>query len=233
MNDREDHAALAATGLVKTYRSGSETIEVLRGTCLELKRGEIVAIVGPSGSGKSTLLHVLGALDRPDRGTVTVDGVEVFSAGDDEVARLRNLKFGFVFQFHHLLSELTALENVMMPCMIAGLDVKESTRRAREMLITETGLVGRLDHRPRELSGGEQQRVAVARALVMKPSVVLADEPSGNLDPDSSRALHKLILDLRERHGQSFVIVTHNMELAGHADRVLKLFDGVLEEIKI
>ncbi|MFZ1946859.1 MAG: ABC transporter ATP-binding protein [bacterium] len=233
MNDTDREIALTASGLVKTYRSGCEIIEVLRGTCVDLGRGEIVAIVGPSGSGKSTLLHVLGALDRPDRGSVTVDGVSVFSTSDAEAARLRNLKFGFVFQFHHLLSELTALENVMMPCMIAGLDVKESASRAREMLIDETGLVGRLDHRPRELSGGEQQRVAVARALVMNPSVVLADEPSGNLDPDSSRALHKLILDLRERHRQSFVIVTHNMELAGRADRVLKLFDGVLEEIKI
>ena len=233
MNDTDREIALTASGLVKTYRSGSEIIEVLRGTCVDLLRGEIVAIVGPSGSGKSTLLHVLGALDRPDRGSVTVDGISVFSTSDAEAARLRNLKFGFVFQFHHLLSELTALENVMMPCMIAGLDVKESACRAREMLIAETGLVGRLDHRPRELSGGEQQRVAVARALVMNPSVVLADEPSGNLDPDSSRALHKLILNLRERHRQSFVIVTHNMELAGHADRVLKLFDGVLEEIKI
>lgn len=233
MNDGDGGAVLTARGVVKTYASGRETIHVLKGVDLELGRGEIVAIVGPSGVGKSTLLHILGALDRPNRGSVVVDGVDVFSLGDSQIARLRNVKFGFVFQFHHLLPELTALENVMMPCLISGLDPQESSERATEMLAEEAGLVGRLGHRPRELSGGEQQRVAVARALVMKPTVVLADEPSGNLDPESSRSLHRLIWNLRDRHGQSFVIVTHNMELAGGADRVLKLFDGTLEAIKI
>jgi lipoprotein-releasing system ATP-binding protein len=224
---------LQARGLVKTYASGSQTIEVLKGTDLDVSRGEILAVVGQSGVGKSTLLHILGALDRPESGCVAVDGMDVFSRGDDEIAGLRNSKFGFVFQFHHLLPELTALENVMMPCLIAGLGTGESQERATVMLVEEAGLVGRLDHRPRELSGGEQQRVAVARALVMKPAVVLADEPSGNLDPDGSVALQRLIWNLRERHGQSFIIVTHNMELASRADRVLKLFDGVLEPVKI
>ena len=233
MNDDSGDIVLACRGLVKTYRSGSDTIRVLRGADLALRRGEILAIVGPSGVGKSTLLHILGALDRPDEGSVIVEGVDVFSRGDGDVTRLRNLRFGFVFQFHHLLPELTALENVMMPCLISGLDICQSTERARRVLVDETGLLGRLDHRPRELSGGEQQRVAVARALVMRPAVVLADEPSGNLDPESSQALQRLLWDLRDRHCQSFVLVTHNMELAARADRALKLFDGALEEIKI
>jgi lipoprotein-releasing system ATP-binding protein len=233
MSETAEGVVLEARGLVKTYRSPSDTIRVLRGADLSVRKGEIVAIVGPSGVGKSTLLHILGALDRPDGGSVLVDSLDVFSLGDAKLAGLRNTHFGFVFQFHHLLPELTALENVMMPCLIAGLDTRESADRARRMLVDEAGLVGRLEHRPRELSGGEQQRVAVARALVMGPSVVFADEPSGNLDPDSGRALHKLIWDLRTRRGRSFVIVTHNMELASSADRVLKLFDGLLAEIKI
>ena len=224
---------LEGAGIVKSYPSGDEIIRVLRGASLALGGAEILAIVGPSGVGKSTLLHILGALDRPDEGRVTVDGQDVFALGDSQIARLRNSKFGFVFQFHHLLPELTALENVMMPCLVAGLDREQSRSRAEETLVREVGLVGRLHHRPRELSGGEQQRVAVARALVMRPTVVLADEPSGNLDPESSLALHKLIWDLRDSRGQSFIIVTHNMDLASDADRVLKLFDGTLEQIKI
>jgi lipoprotein-releasing system ATP-binding protein len=228
-----EDGVLQGRALVKTYVSTYETIRVLRGANLSVAKGEILAIVGPSGVGKSTLLHILGALDRPDDGKVLVEGVDIFSLGENGIAGFRNSKFGFVFQFHHLLSELTALENVMMPCLIAGLDMGESRDRARHMLADEVGLVGRLEHRPRELSGGEQQRVAVARALVMRPAVVLADEPSGNLDPESSLALNDLIWGLRDRHGQSFVIVTHNMELAARADRALKLFDGVLEAIKI
>jgi len=224
---------LEGRDLVKTYVSGQETIRVLRGASLAVAPGEILAIVGPSGIGKSTLLHVLGALDRPDSGQVMVDGVDVFRQGDNGLAGLRNSKFGFVFQFHHLLGELTALENVMMPCLISGQGAGRSAELARQMLVDGVGLGGRLEHRPRELSGGEQQRVAVARALVLKPAVVLADEPSGNLDPDSSASLNDLIWSLRDRHGQSFVIVTHNMELAARADRALKLFDGVLGPIKI
>jgi lipoprotein-releasing system ATP-binding protein len=217
----------------KSYASGAETIRVLRGVNLKVEEREILAIVGQSGVGKSTLLHMLGALDRPDSGKVLADGVDVFSLGDREIAGFRNRNFGFVFQFHHLLPELTALENVMMPCIIGGMSADAAREKARGILSGEVGLGGRLTHRPRELSGGEQQRVAVARALVTRPRVVLADEPSGNLDPESSEALHALIWNLRDIHGQSFVIVTHNVELARKANRVLKLFDGIVQEVNI
>jgi lipoprotein-releasing system ATP-binding protein len=233
MNDDTVGTIIEGQQIRKSYVTGSETLHVLRGVDIEVRRGEIMAIIGPSGIGKSTLLHMLGALDRPDSGRVIAEGVDVFSLADEEVARFRNRTFGFVFQFHHLLPELTATENVMMPCLISGMAVPEAYARARKLLTEEVGLRVGLDHRPRELSGGEQQRVAVARALVMNPAVVLADEPSGNLDPESSEALLDLIWDLRERHGQSYVIVTHNVELARRADRTLKLFDGVAQEVKI
>lgn len=233
MNNVTREVVLEGRGIAKSYASGRDVLHVLKGVDISIARGEIVAIIGPSGVGKSTLLHMLGALDRPDSGQVIVGGVDVFSLRDDEIAGFRNRTFGFVFQFHHLLPELTATENVMMPCVIAGMDIREAEERAKEMLTEEVGLKTGLTHRPRELSGGEQQRVAVARALVMNPSVVLADEPSGNLDPESSEMLHRLIWKLRDRHGQSYVIVTHNSDLAGSADRVLKLFDGVTEDIKI
>jgi lipoprotein-releasing system ATP-binding protein len=233
MSEPPGGVVLEGRGIAKSYASGSGTLHVLRDVNISIARGEIVAIIGPSGVGKSTLLHMLGALDRPDSGQVIVNGVDVFSLKDDEIAGLRNRAFGFVFQFHHLLPELTATENVMMPCVIAGLEVSEAEARAEQVLTEEVGLKTGLTHRPRELSGGEQQRVAVARALVMNPSVVLADEPSGNLDPESSEMLHQLIWRLRDRHGQSYVVVTHNTELAGKADRVLKLFDGALRDIKI
>jgi len=217
----------------KSYQSGSETIHVLRGIDLEVGEGEILAIVGQSGVGKSTLLHMLGALDRPDSGQVIAEGVDVFGLDDRSLAGFRNRNFGFVFQFHHLLPELTALENVMMPCVISGMSTARADEAARSMLSEEVDLGDRLGHRPRELSGGEQQRVAVARALVMQPRLVLADEPSGNLDPESSESLHALIWRLKERHRQSFVIVTHNTDLARRADRTLKLFDGIVQEVNI
>jgi lipoprotein-releasing system ATP-binding protein len=224
---------LEAKDIRKSYASGSETIRVLRGVSLTVGKGEILAIVGQSGVGKSTLLHMLGALDRPDSGKVFAEGVDVFDLSDAEIAGFRNRNFGFVFQFHHLLPELTALENVMMPCIIRGMPSGEARETAARILSEEVALGGRLNHRPRELSGGEQQRVAVARALVNNPHVVLADEPSGNLDPESSEALHTLIWRLRERHARSFVIVTHNFDLARNADRVLKLFDGIVREVNI
>ncbi len=226
-------AILMGRDIHKSYRSGSEIIRVLRGVDLDVAEGEILTIVGQSGVGKSTLLHMLGALDRPDSGRVVAGGVDVFALGDRRMAAFRNRNFGFVFQFHHLLPELTALENVMMPCVIGGMSTAEARETARCILSDEVDLGARLGHRPRELSGGEQQRVAVARALVMKPRLVLADEPSGNLDPESSEALHALIWRLRERHRQSFVIVTHNIDLARRADRALKLFDGIVREVNI
>jgi lipoprotein-releasing system ATP-binding protein len=233
MSEVSGGVVLEGRGITKSYPSGGDTLHVLRGVDITIARGEIVAIIGPSGVGKSTLLHMLGALDRPDEGKVIAGGVDIFSLKDDEIAQFRNRTFGFVFQFHHLLPELTAIENVMMPCVISGMEVAEAEERAKHILTEEVGLKTGLTHRPRELSGGEQQRVAVARALVMNPAVVLADEPSGNLDPESSEMLHKLIWKLRDRLGQSYVVVTHNSELAGKADRVLKLFDGVARDIKI
>ncbi len=224
---------LEARGLSKTYVTGPEVLRVLRDVNLDLRAGEILAVVGPSGVGKSTLLHILGALDRPDAGSVSVAGEEVFGMDDARLAQFRNATFGFVFQFHHLLGEFTALENVMMPCLISGMTEAEATERAVRVLGEEVGLKERFAHRPRELSGGEQQRVAVARALVMEPRVVLADEPSGNLDPEHSEALHDLLFELRDMRRQSFVLVTHSVDLARRADRALKLFDGVVEEVKI
>jgi lipoprotein-releasing system ATP-binding protein len=233
MSENQVETVLEGRQIQKSYVSAYETLSVLRGVDIAIRKGEILTIVGPSGVGKSTLLHMLGALDRPDSGTVMAEGVDVFSLGDEEVARFRNRMFGFVFQFHHLLPELTATENVMMPCLISGMRERDAEARARRILTDDVGLKVGLNHRPRELSGGEQQRVAVARALVMNPSVVLADEPSGNLDPESSDALIDLIWRLRDRHGQSYVIVTHNVDLARRADRTLKLFDGVVQEVKI
>jgi lipoprotein-releasing system ATP-binding protein len=224
---------LEVRGVSKTYVTGPEVLRVLSDVNLDVARGEILAIVGPSGVGKSTLLHIMGALDRPNGGTVKVNGEEVFSLDDARLARFRNATFGFVFQFHHLLTEFTALENVMMPCLIAGMSESEAVKRAARVLGDEVGLRERFEHRPRELSGGEQQRVAVARALVMAPSVVFGDEPSGNLDPEHSESLHDLLFELRDTRRQSFVLVTHSTELARRADRVLKLFDGVVQEVRI
>ncbi len=223
---------LEAIEISKSYRSGADIIRVLKGASIKVGKGEIVAVVGPSGVGKSTLLHILGGLDRPDSGKVMIDGCEISSLPEIEVASLRNSRIGFVFQFHHLLPELNCIENVMIPCIIAGLSPEEAQKKAKDLLC-EIGLGARLKHLPRQLSGGEQQRVAVARALVMNPSIVLADEPSGNLDPENASSLHDLIWRLRERLGQSYVIATHNLDLARRADRVLKLFDGTLKDINI
>jgi lipoprotein-releasing system ATP-binding protein len=192
----------------------------------------MVAIVGASGAGKSTLLHVLGALDRPTRGSVLLDGEPLHGRADEELAAIRNRKIGFVFQFHHLLREFSALENVMMPLRIAGIDVRQARSRAEELL-ARVGLSGRMSHRPGELSGGEQQRTAVARALAIDPAVLLADEPSGNLDHANSERLHDLFSQLASDLEISMVVVTHNRSLAGRADRALLLEDGRLRDTDV
>ena len=221
-------AILEAVGLRKVYRGGDGSpIEVLGGVDLAVSRGEFVAIVGASGTGKSTLLHLLGALDIPTSGSVTLDGQTYGELPEDRLAELRNRKIGFVFQFHHLLREFTALENVMMPLLIAGGDAAAARTRAEELLAA-VGLAGRMTHRPGALSGGEQQRAAVARALAADPLVVLADEPSGNLDAGNSERLHELFARLSREFETALVVVTHNRSLAGRADRVLSLEGGQL-----
>lgn len=216
---------LKATQIFKTYPTGDGQIDVLRGIDFEVKKGEIVAVVGPSGVGKSTLLHILGGLDDPSAGQVWIDQTEVFALSDADRAHFRNQHVGFVFQFHHLLSDFTALENVMMPLLISGVS-QENARKPAEKLLDAVGLGQRMDHLPAELSGGEAQRVAVARALVGQPKVVLADEPSGNLDVGRSTELHRIIWDLARSRGQTFVIATHDTELSKRADRVVHMADG-------
>jgi len=221
-------AILQAEGLRKVYRGGDGTpIEVLAGVDFEVERGEFVAIVGASGSGKSTLLHLLGALDTPSSGTVRLDGRSYGELDPEALAEVRNRKLGFVFQFHHLLREFTALENVMLPLLIAG-DAEPRARSRAEELLAAVGLAGRMTHRPSALSGGEQQRTAVARALVADPLVILADEPSGNLDNANSERLHGLFARLAREFETALVVVTHNRGLAGRADRVLSLEGGHL-----
>ena len=221
-------AILEAQGLRKVYRGGDgNPIEVLAGVDFTIDRGEFVAIVGASGSGKSTLLHLLGALDVPSGGTVRLAGQSYDDESSESLATVRNKQLGFVFQFHHLLREFTALENVMMPLLIAGEDDSKARSRAEELLAA-VGLAGRMSHRPSQLSGGEQQRAAVARALVADPLVVLADEPSGNLDSANSERLHQLFAHLSREFETALVVVTHNRSLASRADRVLSLEGGRL-----
>jgi lipoprotein-releasing system ATP-binding protein len=219
---------LEARALVKQFVGGDgRELSILDGVDFMLDHGEAVAITGASGAGKSTLLHLLGVLDRPTSGEVMVEGRGVAGLSDEELAGVRSSRIGFVFQFHHLLREFTAIENVMMPALIAGKDFAAARRRA-DGLLGDVGLAERASHKPRQLSGGEQQRVAVARALVNDPVVLLADEPSGNLDTETADRLHELLFDLRERRGLSLVVVTHNMELAARADRVLVMAGGRL-----
>ena len=220
---------LKTSDLRKTYVSGPQEVEVLKGISLEVTAGEIVVIMGPSGVGKSTLLHLVGGLDRPTSGGVLIDGDDLFSLRDKELAVFRNKAIGFVFQFHHLLPEFSALENVMIPGMMHGRDMSVVTEKANSIL-DEIGLGHRLSHKPSELSGGEQKRVAVARALVNNPRLVLADEPTGNLDKNNSEALYELILELNKKHGQTFIIVTHNDMMTTHAQRVIELEDGRIKK---
>jgi lipoprotein-releasing system ATP-binding protein len=221
--------AVEARGLVKSYTAGDGSeLRILRGVDLRVGSGEVVAIIGASGVGKSTLLHLLGALDRSTEGDVLLGGQSLSTMSPAELAAIRNRHVGFVFQFHHLLREFSALENVALPSRIGGRSQDESVRRAHRLL-DAVGLSGRKDHLPTQLSGGEQQRVAVARALANDPLALLADEPSGNLDGPTSRDLHDLLFELRREEGTSMVLVTHNQELAGRCDRVLLLKDGTLQ----
>jgi lipoprotein-releasing system ATP-binding protein len=221
-------ALIQVVGLSKTFSNGPAAIPVLSDLDLEIDQGEKVAIVGESGAGKSTLLHILGALDRPTRGHVFFDGHDVFAASNRELGIFRNREIGFVFQFHHLLPDFTALENVMMPALIQGQPREEARRRAAEML-ERVGLQDRELHRPGELSGGEQQRVAVARAVVLRPRAVLADEPTGNLDRVTGDGIHDLLLELNREHRITIITVTHNERLAAVADRRLRLSGGRLQ----
>lgn len=214
---------LKAEGIRKSYGA----LAVLKGVNIEVAEGEVVAIIGASGAGKSTLLHLLGTLDRPDAGSVIIKGKNVFDQSARELADFRNKNVGFVFQFHNLLPEFTTVENVMIPSLIAGTDEKKARARAIELL-DMLGLKERMTHKPSELSGGEQQRTAVARALVNEPGLILADEPSGNLDSKNAADLHQLFLKLRKELRRTFVIVTHNLEFAAMADRKLEMRDGLM-----
>ena len=212
---------IKANGIKKSFGS----LEVLKGVNLEIGKSEVVSIMGASGAGKSTLLQILGTLSTPDSGSLIIDGVDTLSLDSKKLAEFRNLRLGFVFQFHHLLPEFTALENVMIPAFIAGRSRKDAEQHARELL-SDLGLAERLTHKPSELSGGEQQRVAIARALINKPAVLFADEPSGNLDTKTKMEIHNLFFELRDKYGQTVVIVTHDPELAEMCDRSLFMVDG-------
>jgi lipoprotein-releasing system ATP-binding protein len=230
MGDRTpNHIVLRAHGIAKTYKEGSLRTEVLVDASFELKRSETLAIVGASGSGKSTLLHIVGGLDTPSAGGIEVDGRVLSKLSDAERGRVRNRSLGFIYQFHHLLPEFTALENVCMPLLIRGTAIAEAQKRAMALL-ERVGLGGRTHHKPSELSGGERQRCAVARALVTKPACVLGDEPTGNLDEGNAAQVYALMLELNREIGTSFVLVTHDPHLAAKMDRTLVLHNGVLQE---
>jgi lipoprotein-releasing system ATP-binding protein len=220
---------LQVNNLDKSYFSNQKKTDVLKEVALDVRRGEALAIVGPSGVGKSTLLHILGTIDRPTAGQVYYDGIDIFAMPEEALAGFRNKRLGFIFQFHHLLPEFSALENAAMPALISGLDRKTAENSAREIL-SRLGLEERLTHKPGEMSGGEQQRVAVARALIMKPDVVLADEPTGNLDTHTGEEVFNLILELNAELGITFIIVTHNENLSKKMQRCITLLDGRVVE---
>ena len=214
---------------VQNITKSFDTLKVLKGINLHVNKGEVVCIVGPSGAGKTTLLQIIGTLDKPDDGKVIIDGIEVTELGQKALAKFRNQHLGFVFQFHQLLPEFTALENIEIPALIAGCPAKDARKKAEDLL-EYMGLAERAHHKPNELSGGEKQRVAVARALVNQPSVILADEPSGSLDSKNKQELHQLFFNLRKKYGQTFVIVTHDESLASLADRTIYMKDGQIKD---
>ena len=216
---------------IKDIKKSFGSLEVLKGIDLHIEKGEVVSIVGPSGAGKTTLLQIIGTLDKPDSGSVCIDGIDTTQLSQKKLADFRNRHIGFVFQFHQLLPEFTALENIMIPAYIAGTNNKAAKQRAEELL-QFMGLADRAKHKPNELSGGEKQRVAVARALVNNPAVILADEPSGSLDSKNKEELHQLFFDIRDKFGQTFVIVTHDEQLASITDRTIHMRDGILENLE-
>lgn len=221
-------SVLETRNVKRTYQMGNLTVSALRGVSLEIEEGDFVAILGPSGSGKSTLLHVLGGLDRPDEGEVLIDGTSLYTLNDNKRADVRLRKIGFVFQFFNLLPRLTALRNVELPLTLADVTEQESVKKAKELLEI-VGLGDRITHRPTELSGGEQQRVAIARALINDPKIVLADEPTGNLDTSTGGEIVRLMQRLNKEKGQTFVVVTHDLSVAENADRILFLKDGIIQ----
>lgn len=228
MNDKNEWV-IVAHGVKKAYREGEQTVEVLKGIDLSVRAGELLAIVGASGSGKSTLLHVLGGLDSIDEGEVVVAGMAVHTLNEVQRGQLRNKKLGFVYQFHHLLPEFSALENVAMPLIIRRVDEKQAKQKAKEAL-EALGLAHRLNHLPSQMSGGERQRCAIARAMVTEPACILADEPTGNLDRQTASSVFDSLVSLAKSHGTACVIVTHDMELAARCDRTVTITDGVIVE---
>jgi lipoprotein-releasing system ATP-binding protein len=223
---------LRLEGLERAYTQGNRRIEVLRGVTASFRPGQAVALLGPSGAGKSTLLHIAGLLERPDKGQVLINGIDCVALNDSEQTRMRRMEVGFVYQFHHLLPEFSALENVVLPQLILGLSRQQAETRAKELL-TSLGLEHRWNHRPAELSGGEQQRVAIARAIANDPKVLLADEPTGNLDPPTAERVFEQLLMLIRQSGVAAVIATHNLDLAARMDRTLRLMDGLLIEEEV
>lgn len=225
-----NNSLLQIEGITKIYQSGPQSVEVLKGIDLKVDKGEIVIIMGPSGVGKSTLLHIIGGLDKPSSGKININNTNIFELENNKLAHFRNSSIGFVFQFHHLLPEFSALENLMIPGMIQNRNLEELKSKSIELL-DKIGLSNRINHRPSQLSGGEQQRVAIARALVNDPQLILADEPTGNLDKRNSESLYNLILDLNKTLNQTFVIVTHNEMMTQKANKVVELEDGKIKNI--
>jgi ABC-type lipoprotein export system ATPase subunit len=215
----------------KSFITGKNQLNVLKNVNFEVNKGELLMLVGPSGAGKSTLLSIMGGISRPTTGKVILDNTDIYNLDDEKIASLRNRKMGFVFQFHHLLSEFSALENVIIPALIGNVNKKDAIEKAKKILIP-LGLGGRLNHRPSELSGGEQQRVAIARAIINEPDIVFADEPTGNLDKQNAEIIHKIIIDFNKNFNQTFVIVTHNENLASYGHRIIYIDDGDIKDIK-